>query len=194
MTGQRPPWDRKAKVKTMAIGLVPLIAGLTFVIASAVSRAHMEDKKAELRGHGTEVLATVTDTSRGARGGTDQFQVSYNYGGAGYATWIRCAGVTGCASFPGPRIRIWLDPAHPDEFVAENNNTDDSLSPLNSWVVIPIGSAFALMGLFVAALPVVSTLVVRRRRRLGLPVRSTTTRAGGPRRKPQRPSGDNQRR
>jgi hypothetical protein len=43
-------------------------------------------------------------------------------------------------------MRLRVDPRHPAEFVAENNNTDDSRSFFNSLLGIPFGLLLAFFG------------------------------------------------
>lgn len=148
---------RKASAATAAdtgwwrVGLLAsvfLLLGLALVVGSVLYRWQLSERADRLRSEGVPVTATVTDRAGGGgRGsGIDRIEIYYMYGPAQYHTWIPCAGITGCHSTPKPEMTVWVDPAEPERFVAENGHTDGSLSFLMSWTTIPGGVMFTAIG------------------------------------------------
>lgn len=125
-----------------------LLLGVALVVGSISYRWQLSERADRLRSEGVPVTATVTDRAGGGgRGsGIDRIEIYYMYGPVQYHTWIPCAGVTGCHSIPKPEMTVWVDPAEPERFVAENGHTDGSLSFLTSWTTIPMGGVFAAVG------------------------------------------------
>ncbi|MET8911668.1 DUF3592 domain-containing protein [Micromonospora sp. NPDC004551] len=134
--------------RTGLMASVFLLLGAALVVGSILCRWQLSERADRLRSEGVPVTATVTDRAGGGgRGsGIDRIEIYYMYGPAQYHTWIPCAGVTGCHSTPEPELTVWVDPAEPERFVAENGHTDGSLSFLMSWTTIPMGGAFAAVG------------------------------------------------
>jgi hypothetical protein len=130
------------------MALAFLLVGLALAVGSVLYRWQLSERADRLRSEGVPVTATVSDRAGGGgRGsGIDRIEIYYMYGPAQYHTWIPCAGLTGCRSTPKPELTVWVDPAEPERFVAENGHTDGSLSFLMSWTTIPMGVAFAAIG------------------------------------------------
>ena len=145
-----PPWSHRQRLTTAGISLLFLLPGLMFVIGTATTKWRLSEKADRLRADGVYVVASVSDRrDNGSRGGaTDTIRVSYIYQGVPYSERILCGGPTGCFEAPGPQMAIWVDPASPEEFVAENGNTDDSTSFFNAWGGIPFGLLLAGIGSF----------------------------------------------
>lgn len=130
----------------VAAGTAVLLLGLTLAIGAVVLAVHRADHWRALQTTGTPVQATVERTMAGGTKGTDSIQVAYDFGGRHYEAWTRCAGPTGCRQWPGPQVKIWLDPAHPDDFVKDSENASRWVSVRNSLFMSAVGLAFAALG------------------------------------------------
>ncbi|MEU6075520.1 DUF3592 domain-containing protein [Micromonospora sp. NPDC047074] len=144
--------------RSAAIGLVLLLAGLTYAVAIGAYKWHLHAKAERLRADGVPVRATVTDRHNtvGRGGGTDTVRVWYEYGGVQHNERILCGSAGGCSEEPPEEMMLWVDPERPAEFVAANGNTDDSVFFLNSWGGIPFGLLGAAVGgvfVFAALVP-----------------------------------------
>ncbi|MFV2111915.1 DUF3592 domain-containing protein [Micromonospora sp. LOL_025] len=131
-----------------ALGLVLLLAGLTYAVAIGAYKWHLHAKAERLRTDGVPVRATVSDRrdTVGRGGGTDTVQVWYEYGGVQHNERILCGSAGGCTEEPPEEMMLWVDPERPAEFVAANGSTDDSVFFLNSWGGIPFGLLGAALG------------------------------------------------
>ncbi|MCX4389696.1 DUF3592 domain-containing protein [Micromonospora peucetia] len=141
-----------------ALGLVLLLAGLTYAVAIGAYKWHLHAKAERLRADGVPVQATVTDRrdNVGRGGGTDTVQVWYDYEGVQHNERILCGSAGGCVHEPPEVMMLWVDPERPGEFVAANGNTDDSVFFLNAWGGIPFGLLVAALGgvfIFAALVP-----------------------------------------
>jgi hypothetical protein len=123
-----------------------LLLGLGLLVGSLVYRWQVSQRAERLRSEGVAVTATVTDRAGGRGSGADRIEIYYMYGSAQYHTWIPCAGVTGCHDAPRPHMTLWVDPAQPERFVADNGPTDGSLFFLMSWKAIPSGLLLTALG------------------------------------------------
>ncbi|WCN80432.1 DUF3592 domain-containing protein [Micromonospora sp. LH3U1] len=135
-------------MQVLGMGLAMLLPGLGLAGGALAYRWHVSSEADRLRSDGVPVTANVSDRAGGSgRGsGIDRIEVSYLYESKQYSTWIPCAGGTGCRKTPGPKMAVWVDPAAPEKFVAENGHTNGSLSFLMSWTAIPGGLVFAAVG------------------------------------------------
>ncbi|MGI5523654.1 hypothetical protein ACQEUX_22365 [Micromonospora sp. CA-259024] len=149
---------RRARRSPVLLGVAVLLAGLTYATSIASYKWHLHTKAERLRAEGVQVQADVSarrDNS-GRGGGTDTIRVGYDYEGVRYSERILCGSAGGCTEEPPTVMRVWVDPEHPEEFLAENGNTDDSVFVLNAWGGIPFGLVFAVVGgglVWVATLP-----------------------------------------
>ncbi|MGC4781398.1 hypothetical protein ACLQ3A_07075 [Micromonospora zamorensis] len=130
------------------MGALLLLTSLAYATSVAGYKWHLHTKAERLRAEGVPVLADVSDRrdTTGRGGGTDTIQVGYDYEGVRYSERILCGSAGGCTEEPPAVLRVWVDPVHPEEFLAENGNTDDSVFVLNAWGGIPFGLAFAVIG------------------------------------------------
>ncbi|MFC3501126.1 hypothetical protein ACFOOK_09150 [Micromonospora krabiensis] len=133
------------------LGLAVLLAGLSYATAIAGYKWHLHSKAERLRAEGVRVQAVVgrREDTVGRGGGTDTVRVWYDHAGVAYSKRILCGSAGGCTEEPPPTMTLWVDPERPDEFVAENGNTDDSVFVLNAWGGIPFGLGFAVIGGFI---------------------------------------------
>ncbi|GAA1541251.1 hypothetical protein GCM10009827_070850 [Dactylosporangium maewongense] len=143
-----------------------LIAGLALAAGTPVLLSWNHDKAERLRATGVPVDASVTgwSTQQRSTAAADYIRLAYTYNGVRYSAQTRCGGSGGCAEPPGPMLRIWVDPQHPDEFVTSDGNTDDS-NLATRYLLLPAGFMTLVggLGIWVAtALP--STLFRGRRR------------------------------
>ncbi|WP_326559523.1 DUF3592 domain-containing protein [Micromonospora sp. NBC_01796] len=127
---------------------VVLLLGLGLAITTGSYKWHLAQKSERLRAEGIPVAATLSDRrdTMGRGGGTDTVKVTYLYQGELYTKRILCAGQTGCHRDPVRESTVWVDPDRPEEFVAANGNTDDSVFFFNSWGGIPFGLLLAVLG------------------------------------------------
>ncbi|MCM0675733.1 DUF3592 domain-containing protein [Micromonospora phytophila] len=132
------------------IGLVLLLAGSTYATATGAYRWHLHTKAERLRAEGVPVQASVTgrENTVGRGGGTDTIRVWYDVDGTQYTERILCGSAGGCTREPPEVMTLWVDPERPEEFVAANGNTDDSVFFLNSWGGIPFELLVAALGAF----------------------------------------------
>jgi hypothetical protein len=147
--GDRPqPTDPRIWLRLGVIGAVMLLGGLALAIGSAGYMWQLAEKADRLRAEGVPVAASVSGfyNASGRGGGVDTIDVAYHYQGEYYQARIKCGGLTGCHSTPSAQTTVWIDPADPAQFVAENGHTDNSVSFLNGFTPIPTGVAFALLG------------------------------------------------
>ncbi|MFC4021640.1 DUF3592 domain-containing protein [Micromonospora sp. GCM10011542] len=149
---------RAARWRPAALGVLVLVAGLAYATAIGSYKWHLHAKAERLRVEGVPVLADVTDRRNtvGRGGGTDTIRVGYDYQGVRYSRRILCGSAGGCFREPPETMTVRVDPAHPDQFVAENGNTDDSVFVLNAWGGIPFGLVVAAIGgltIFISTLP-----------------------------------------
>ncbi|MGR6321885.1 hypothetical protein Q2K19_16255 [Micromonospora soli] len=125
-----------------------MLAGLGWAGAVGATKWHLHAKAERLRAEGVPERATVGDRRNtvGRGGGTDTVQVWYTHGGSTYSTRIPCGSARGCMAEPPAEMTVWVDPARPAEFVAENGHTDDSLRISNAWAGLPFGLVVAALG------------------------------------------------
>ncbi|GAB3157225.1 hypothetical protein GCM10027290_57390 [Micromonospora sonneratiae] len=137
-----------SRLKFAVLGSVFLVSGLGWAIACGAYKWHLATKTDRLRAEGVPVTASVWDrrNNMGRGGGTDTIEVYYMYGGNQYHARILCGGPTGCRSEPPKEMILRVDPARPDEFLASNGNTDDSVAIFNAWGGIPFGLLVGAIG------------------------------------------------
>ena len=143
-TSQRD--NRRFGVLFVAAGAAVLLLGLTLAVGAVVLAIHRADHWRALQTTGTPVQATLEKTMAGGTRSTDRIQLAYDFGGRHYEAWTPCAGPTGCRQWPGPQVKIWLDPAHPDDFVKDSENASRWVSVRNSLLASFLGLAFAALG------------------------------------------------
>ena len=165
------PLPRRISWGSALGGLLLVLAGLGWAAAVGATKWHLHAKADRLRAEGIPERATVGDEKhRGLRIRT--IQVWYTHRGSTYSAWIPCAGPGGCVDKPPTEMTVWVDPARPEEFLAENGHTDDSMLITNAWGGLPFGLVVAAGGMTIVMVPF--RLVTRR-----LPAR--------PGRRPHRP-------
>lgn len=133
-----------------------LLAGLGFAVVAITYQAGLSSKEKRLRADGVPVVARVVDSFQGSGrgGGADTVTLEYEYRGARYRGTVLCGGATGCADRPAGEMAVRVDPERPAEFLADNGHTDDSVSFLNSWTVIPASVMVFLIGLISVTLSI----------------------------------------
>jgi hypothetical protein len=130
----------------LALAVAMLVAGLALGAATPVLLSWNHGKAERLRATGVPVEATITGWSSKQRSAAaaDYIDLTYTYDGVRYSSQTRCGGSGGCAKQPGPTLRIWVDPQHPDEYVTEDGNTDDA-NLASRYLLLPAG-LMALVG------------------------------------------------
>lgn len=111
-----------------ALAVVMLVTGLALAVGTPILLSWNHDKAKRLRATGVPVDAVITGWSTKQRSNAvaDYIDLTYTYDGVRYSFQTRCGGSGGCAEPPGPTLRIWVDPQHPDQFVTKDGNTDDA--------------------------------------------------------------------
>jgi hypothetical protein len=133
-----------------------MVVGLVLVPVTAVDKFGDEAKKERLAASGVPATAVVADFRAGGRQTSDKILLAYEFNGIAYHEWIK-----GSAE---EQVSIKVDPDHPDEFLAANGHTDDSLALFNTWAGLFWGVGLVALGM----VPVVMRLRANR------PGRSTT--------------------
>jgi hypothetical protein len=149
---------------TLGLGVVMLVAGLALTAGTPILLSRDHAKAERLRATGVPVEATITGWSSKQRShaAADYIDLTYMYDGVERPAQTRCGGADGCAEPPGPMLRIWVDPHHPDEFVTENGNTDDA-DLATSYLFLPAGFLTLIGGVGIWA--AVGAIPRRRHRR-----------------------------
>ncbi|HTJ36775.1 MAG TPA: DUF3592 domain-containing protein [Dactylosporangium sp.] len=139
---------RRPKLGLLALAVVMFVAGLALAVGTPILLSWNRDKAERLRATGVPVDASITSWSTRQRSSAaaDYINLTYTYNGVRYSSQTRCGGSGGCAEPPEPMLRIWVDPRHPDEFVTNDGNTDDS-NLATSYLLLPAGFMTLVGGL-----------------------------------------------
>jgi hypothetical protein len=124
----------------LGLAVVTLVAGLALTAGTPILLSWDHAKAKRLRATGVPAEATITGWSSKQRShaAADYIDLTYMYDDVEHSAQTRCGGTDGCAQPPGPTLRIWVDPQHPDEFVTEDGNTDDA-DLATSYLFLPAG-------------------------------------------------------
>lgn len=130
------------------MAVVLLLAGLGLAVGTPILLSWNHSKAERLRATGVPVDAAITGSSakQRSRASADYIDLTYTYGGVRHSSQTRCGGSGGCTEPPGPTLRIWVDPQHPDEFVTADGNTDDA-DLATGYLFLPAGLLTLLGGL-----------------------------------------------
>jgi hypothetical protein len=152
MSGVRPTMQTltmgAANRGMLGLAVVTLVAGLALTAGTPVLLSWDHAKAKRLRTTGVPTQATITGWSSKQRSHAvaDYIYLTYMYDGARHSAQTRCGGNDGCAQPPGPTLRIWVDPQHPDQFVTEDGNTDNA-NLATSYLFLPAGFMTLIGGL-----------------------------------------------
>jgi hypothetical protein len=143
----------------ISLGLLAFVGGISVKASSAAKADRLERS-------GVAVSATTSNYRKGNRAHTSDLRVQYYYDGRVYAAWTECRPDELCAPGRGvTTLELKVDPAQPSEFVTAAGSTDDSRNVLNSWKLMFLGLAVALVGGVVGFVVVTQLRWERRNRR-----------------------------
>jgi hypothetical protein len=139
------PASARAKAVAVLVTVVLFGGGLLLLVGIAVTQARLATKIERLRSDGVAATATLEGMERSRHRAS--VILWYMYQDRQYHQRIRCAEWEPCDPGLQPSMKIWIDPARPTEFVADNGSTDDSGGYFGSWgSVLPGGFLIAFGG------------------------------------------------
>jgi len=139
-TGRTKAGFTLGALAAISLGLLAFVGGISVKVSSAAKADRLERS-------GVAVTATTSDYRKGNRGHTSDLWVHYYYEGRSYRAWTECRPDDLCAPSRGvTTLELKVDPAQPSEFVTAAGSTDDSRAFINSWKLMFLGLAVALVG------------------------------------------------